>query len=309
MAVVLAEHDATWAETFAAEAARLRDALGSVAVEVHHVGSTAVPGLLAKPIIDITLIVTKLGAMDRTALERAGFVWRGENGIPGRRYLKRDDPGWPMELSHVHAYEADHPDVARHLAFRGALRASPVLCAGYAEVKRALPHDDREVYTDGKAEFVAAALNGTPQFGYAVPGRTYVDRPSAYLIARDDAGRVLGAFGRHGQLYLPGGGIDPGEDAATAALRELHEETGYDGEIVREVARSSQYVYAEDEGGFNKQATFFEARLGARRGDGEYERVWMADPVNELTSLFLSWAVERLGPNTGITGKHSASQG
>lgn len=292
--VALADPDPAWPAAFLAEAERLRAALGPVARQVHHIGSTAVPGLLAKPIIDVLVVAPDLDALDarRPALEEAGYTWRGEFGIAGRRYFKRRENG---RRAHVHAFPAAHPAVPRHLEFRDALRASPVLAAGYAEVKRALRDrhkGDREAYTDGKSEFILAALAGTPQFGVAEPGVEYTPRPSAYVLAYDDKGRLLGARAK-GRLHLPGGGLDGAEDPAAAALRELHEETGYVGEIVGEVGHAGQYLVASRKGPLNKLATFLHVRLGERTGKGDHEVVWLTDP-GELHAPFLRWAAERV---------------
>lgn len=162
--VVLCEHDSGWAPRYEAEARSLRRALGDVAVEVHHVGSTAVAGLPAKPIVDILLVATGLDALDgcRAALETLGFRWRGEYGIALRRYLDRPDARAPLgKTCHVHAFAAGHPEIARHLRFRDALRASPELREAYGALKRALAArhaDDRARYQEGKAAFIERAL-------------------------------------------------------------------------------------------------------------------------------------------------------
>lgn len=161
--IVLAEHDPGWAELFATEAKSLRCALGPVVLEVHHVGSTAVPGLLAKPIIDVLLVATSLDDLDayRPVLERAGYRWRAEHGIPERRYLDRLDAASSMKAAHVHAYSLGHPEIGRHLAFRNALLRSPDLRDAYAALKRALRDrdpSDRAGYQGGKATFIESVL-------------------------------------------------------------------------------------------------------------------------------------------------------
>lgn len=106
---MLLDHDPLWAGRFETEAAALRRALGTVALEIHHIGSTAVHGLVAKPIIDILVVATGLEPLDarRPSLEREGFRWRGEHGISGRRYLDRLEPQAPLgEASHVHEGKA-----------------------------------------------------------------------------------------------------------------------------------------------------------------------------------------------------------
>jgi GrpB-like predicted nucleotidyltransferase (UPF0157 family) len=166
MVIVLEEHDPRWAAGFAVEAAALRQLLGPVAAEVHHVGSTAVEGLVAKPILDLLLVVPGLEAIDalRPALEGSAYRWRGENGVPGRRYLVRPDARAPMgEAAHVHAFPQGHAEIARHLRFRDALRGSATLRSAYAALKHSLlrAHPaDRRAYTDGKGPFIEAVLRG-----------------------------------------------------------------------------------------------------------------------------------------------------
>lgn len=160
-ALVLCEHDRSWAARFEADAAALGRALGPVAVAIHHIGSTAVEGLLAKPTVDILVEVTALPELDgrRPALEALGYRWRGEHGIAGRRYVDRKEPAGTG--THVHAFAAGHPELARHLRFRDALRASPQLRDAYAALKRALAvlhAGDRERYQAGKSGFIEATL-------------------------------------------------------------------------------------------------------------------------------------------------------
>lgn len=162
--VVLREHDPSSTARFEAEAAALRRALGPVALAIHHIGSTAVEGLVAKPIVDILVVGLSTEALDgrRQALEALGFRWRGENGIAGRRYLDRPDAMAPLGRSaHVHAFAQGHFEIARHLRFRDALRASPELRNAYGALKRALARlheNDGARYQEGKAAFIETAL-------------------------------------------------------------------------------------------------------------------------------------------------------
>jgi GrpB-like predicted nucleotidyltransferase (UPF0157 family) len=94
-----------------------------------------VPGLLAKPIIDILLEVQSLDRLDalNSAMESLGYTPKGEFGIPGRRYYPK---GGDKRTHHVHAFAAGDPQVVKHLAFRDYLRAHPVAAANYAAIKR-----------------------------------------------------------------------------------------------------------------------------------------------------------------------------
>ena len=160
--MVLREYDARWPGLFAAEAARLRDACGALPVSLEHIGSTAVPGLCAKPVLDI-LAGHPPGARVESYVEpfrRAGYEHRGDAGIPGRQFFRRGRP----RAYHVHLVERGGALWREYLAFRDLLRADPVARHAYAEVKRDLAARyprDRESYIDGKASLVRALLDRT----------------------------------------------------------------------------------------------------------------------------------------------------
>lgn len=141
---------------FVAEAAAIEQAIGEILVAVHHVGSTAVPGLAAKPVIDILLEVSSNEKLDERnpAMAELGYEARGAFGIPGRRYFAK---GGDVRSHHVHAFESGHPGLVRHLAFRDYLRAHPAVAAEYGELKcrnALLCAHDNEVYCDLKDAFV-----------------------------------------------------------------------------------------------------------------------------------------------------------
>jgi GrpB-like predicted nucleotidyltransferase (UPF0157 family) len=152
---VLCPYDPTWANAFETEAFEIRKRLGDAARAVHHIGSTSVPGLIAKPVIDILVETGSLGAIDSASdrLMGAGYEVRGEYGIAGRRYFsRRGNPGF-----HVHAYEAGTESVIRHLAFRDYLRANPDAAQAYAALKLSLADASGNLpadYPDRKAAFV-----------------------------------------------------------------------------------------------------------------------------------------------------------
>ena len=129
--IVVTAWSPVWAERFAQEAAAIRRILGANCAAVHHIGSTAVPGLCAKPIIDILPVVYDLSLTDaaQAAFERIGYEYLGEFGIPGRRYLRKGGD------------ERTHPEAARQY---GALKTA--LAARF-------PYDI-EGYCDGKAAFM-----------------------------------------------------------------------------------------------------------------------------------------------------------
>lgn len=160
--VHLAPADPAWAAAFAAERVRLVAALGGLPVALEHMGSTAVPGLPAKPILDVMAGRPAAGALHPyvVALEAAGYRYRGESGIPGRDYFVRDDAAG-RRTHHLHLVEHGGALWRSHLAFRDYLRGAPARAAAYAVLKRDLAArypTDRAAYTDGKAAFIAETL-------------------------------------------------------------------------------------------------------------------------------------------------------
>jgi GrpB-like predicted nucleotidyltransferase (UPF0157 family) len=173
--VEICPYDPAWPSLFAALGVQLRDALGAVALRIDHIGSTAVPGLAAKLIIDVQVSV---GALDplgayRVPLEGLGLVFRSENGDRTKRYF-REAPG--TRRTHVHVRRAGSWAEQFSLLFRDFLRAHPEDRDRYAELKRRLARElreDRHAYTEAKVPFIwevmARADRWSQEVGWA-PG-------------------------------------------------------------------------------------------------------------------------------------------
>jgi GrpB-like predicted nucleotidyltransferase (UPF0157 family) len=158
--IVLCEHDPEWAPRAAQEITRLMTAMGPALVRIEHVGSTSIPGLRAKPTIDLLPIASTLTALDaaRGAFESLGYEWRGEFGLPQRRFCVLNAADG-RRLFNVHCWAQDDPSIARHLAFRDYLRAHPEEAKAYEAVKlRAAAQcgDDMARYTDLKSDWIRA---------------------------------------------------------------------------------------------------------------------------------------------------------
>jgi GrpB-like predicted nucleotidyltransferase (UPF0157 family) len=161
--IVIADYDPRWPDVYEAERARIVDAIGRWLEGIEHVGSTSVPGLAAKPIIDI---MPGLRSLDDAlhfvpAMEAIGYQYipEYEDNLPERRYFVRPPGrGYAVtRLFHVHAVETTSRFWRRHQAFRDYLRAHPDACAEYAALKRRLADEygaDREGYTEAKSEFI-----------------------------------------------------------------------------------------------------------------------------------------------------------
>ncbi len=151
------DYSPDWPAAFEQEAGRLRTLLGDEIVAVHHIGSTSVPGLAAKPIIDLLPLVRRIAAIDECTplLREAGYRAWGEYGLPGRRYFTRDRG--EFRTHNVHVYQSDDPAVERHLAFCAYLRHHEPSRRAYEALKRAVyaRHPaDIEAYNDGKDAWI-----------------------------------------------------------------------------------------------------------------------------------------------------------
>ena len=160
--VRLVPYDPAWPKLFEAEAERLQEIFAAAGLEaaLEHTGSTAVPGLAAKPILDI-LGGYPAGARVSDYIDvlttAAGYAHRGEQGIPGREFFRRGDP----RSYHLHLTTIDSTFWRDHLTFRNRLRADDSLRDAYARVKHELAARfprDREAYIEAKGPFVGEVL-------------------------------------------------------------------------------------------------------------------------------------------------------
>ena len=154
------DHDPAWPARFVELGTRLRAALGDTAARIDHVGSTAVVGLAAKPVVDVQVSVAALEPVDgyRRQIESRGFVWRSDNPELTKRYF-RELP--PAPRTHLHVRRSGSFGEQFALLFRDYLRTHPDRAAAYAAEKRALAHlllTDRQAYVDAKAPFVWATI-------------------------------------------------------------------------------------------------------------------------------------------------------
>ncbi len=151
-------HDERWAQDFSDIASEIRQALGELALGIEHVGSTAVPGLSAKPIIDIDVVIRNysvFGAV-KLALKAIGYRHEGDLGIVGREAFAYD--GKPhLQKHHLYVCPQNSPELKRHLAFRDYLRAHPDAAREYSRVKEegaSLHPYDIEGYIEHKSGFI-----------------------------------------------------------------------------------------------------------------------------------------------------------
>ena len=159
--LTIVPYDPAWPSAFQAEAARLRDALGPLALRIEHHGSTAVPGLAAKPVIDIQVSATTLQPLAeyQERLQAAGYLHVPSEDDARCPFFHRP-PEWP-HTHHVHLVEAGGEEERRTLAFRDYLRDHPAAARRYETLKHSLAErfggadaESREAYARAKSEFV-----------------------------------------------------------------------------------------------------------------------------------------------------------
>ncbi len=155
--ITVSEYDPSWPAQYEEERKRVAAVLKDNALAIYHIGSTSVPGLAAKPILDILAAVRDLSQADAAAGEfaRLGYEYLGEFGIPGRRYLRK---GGDQRTHQIHLFQADDwHSLHRHLAFRDYMRSHPAQREEYAALKKELARRfpyDIDGYCDGKEEYV-----------------------------------------------------------------------------------------------------------------------------------------------------------
>jgi len=160
MKIQIVEYDPDWPRLFRGRGEQLRRALGEVALRIDHIGSTSIPGLAAKPIMDIQISVAAFEPLDafRQPLERLGYIFRADNAERTKRYF-RETPGTPRE--HIHVRKAGSWGEQFALLFRDYVRTHPDEAAQYAAIKRDLAEryrDDRHRYTEAKNPFIWSVM-------------------------------------------------------------------------------------------------------------------------------------------------------
>ena len=156
--IQIVPYDAAWPAKFAAERDLVLACLPRPPLAIEHIGSTAVPGLAAKPVIDIIVLVADLadGRAAMSALEATGYSYWRDNPDRTKLFLVKGLPPAPRRTQHLHIY-ADAAALDRHLRFRDRLRADPAMREAYQSLKSQLAaehRDDRGAYTEGKSAFI-----------------------------------------------------------------------------------------------------------------------------------------------------------
>jgi GrpB-like predicted nucleotidyltransferase (UPF0157 family) len=155
--VELVPYNPEWSQLADQEAKRILDDLSFPVIGIYHIGSTSVPGIKAKPILDFVLEVENLEDVIKNVglFQNMGYTSKGEFGIPGRQFFTKDTDG--DRTHHLHVFQQGHPDIERHLVFRDYLRANPDAAREYERLKEELAQrfpKASDSYTEAKSEFI-----------------------------------------------------------------------------------------------------------------------------------------------------------
>ena len=157
--ILVVDYDASWLIKYEQEKIQILDALGNTVADIQHIGSTSVPGLAAKPVIDIILGLKQVppSPAQISSLEALDYLYCGELGIPGRYYFRRGMP----RTHQIHSVLVDSEFWKSHILFRDFLRAHPDAAQQYEALKRKLAVEfwsDRARYTNNKAPLIQQLL-------------------------------------------------------------------------------------------------------------------------------------------------------
>lgn len=158
--IEIADYDPAWPQTFQTIRSKVSSCLHELVSRVEHVGSTAVPGLAAKPIVDMDVLLADLGDLTEAIvrLERLGYRHQGNLGIEGREAFV---PPADVPNHHLYVCLSDTGEFRRHVALRDYLRTHPDAAREYEDLKKCLSasfRDDPDSYTEGKTTFIEATL-------------------------------------------------------------------------------------------------------------------------------------------------------
>jgi len=154
--VGIVSYNPNWKEIYKEESKKIKNVLSDIIVDIHHIGSTAIPGIKAKPVIDILVEVKDIEAVDRynNKMEELGYEVMGEYGIPKRRFFRK---GGNNRTHHIHIFQVGNEEIERHINFKEYLIAHPDKAREYSKLKEKLTNKytyDVENYTNGKSDFI-----------------------------------------------------------------------------------------------------------------------------------------------------------
>ena len=154
--VELTKYNPEWANIFTVAANEIKSILKDNCIQIHHMGSTAIPNIYAKPIVDVLPVVKDISSVDSLnhEFEKLGYVCMGEYGIPGRRFYWKSKT---KRTLNIHLFEQGAPEIKRHLLFKDFMLEHDDYAQAYSLIKRSLSEvfpQDIEKYVNGKGSFV-----------------------------------------------------------------------------------------------------------------------------------------------------------
>jgi len=162
--IEVVSYNPDWTNQYSVEAKSITATINNELIEIHHIGSTAIKGIFAKPIIDILAVVKNISAIDRLNQRMIVIGYRpmGEYGIEGRRFfIKGTDE---LRTCHLHVFQLNNPRITQHLYFRDYLITNPSIAEQYSNLKRRLAQEcshDINRYMDGKNPFIESIIQTT----------------------------------------------------------------------------------------------------------------------------------------------------
>ena len=154
--VGVASYNPNWKNMYKEESEKIKNILNDIIIDIHHIGSTAIPGVKAKPVIDILVEVKDIEEVDQYnhKMEELGYEAMGEYGIPKRRFFRK---GGNKRTHHIHIFQAGNEEIERHINFKKYLITNPDRRQEYSKLKEKLANKytyDVENYTNGKSDFI-----------------------------------------------------------------------------------------------------------------------------------------------------------
>ncbi|WP_010291871.1 GrpB family protein [Clostridium senegalense] len=154
--IEVAEYNSSWKKEFMKESKLIEDIMKEEIIKIHHIGSTSIPDIFAKPVIDVLLEVKDINNTDEynNELSKLGYISKGEYGISGRRFFLK---GVYHRTHHIHVFETGNLEIEKHLNFRDYMIAHPEEAKMYGELKKELAikfKHDIDSYCNGKNQFI-----------------------------------------------------------------------------------------------------------------------------------------------------------
>jgi len=154
--VEVVSYSPNWKDMYKEESEKIKNVLSDIIIDIHHVGSTAIPGIKAKPVIDILVEVKDIEGVDQHnhKMKELGYEVMGEYGIPKRRFFRK---GGNNRTHHIHIFQVGNEEIERHVNFKEYLIAHPDKAREYSKLKEKLVNKytyDVENYTNSNSDFI-----------------------------------------------------------------------------------------------------------------------------------------------------------